>query len=154
MEKAFSSRRRVHWLLLAGLLFHLVGCGDDAMSKKQQSRLPLRSVDVRFVREDRDRFVAQMRKFGVAFGFDVLVRSMSPDPNDLMFNFSRPDIDLTAANHSDTGAPDLTFAIGFYAKWSQSGPPSENLDVLVHGLKTYLQEIPTATMSDQGVLVR
>jgi hypothetical protein len=119
------------------------------MSARQETRFPLRSVHVRIDKGARDRLVVQMRNFGYAFSFDVLIRTMSPDPNDVMFNFSRHDLDLVGSNRSDTGAPDLTFGINFYPKWSEAGPPAENLEVLVQGLKMFLEEVPGAMILDK-----
>jgi hypothetical protein len=119
------------------------------MSATQDTLYPLRSIDLRIDMGQRDRFVDQMKKFGRAYGFDVLIRTMSPDPNNVMFNFTRQDLDLVGSHRSDTGAPDLTFGISFYPKWTRPGPPAENVEVLVQGLKTFLRDIPGAIIVDR-----
>ena len=109
---------------------------------------PLRSLDVRMEKSAHDRFVEQMRTFGTAFGFKMLIKSGSPLPYDTLFQMWRHDVDLVAANDSDTGAPDLKFGIGFYPKRGQPAPSAENLAPLVEGLLVFLDQVPGATVTD------
>jgi len=109
---------------------------------------PLHFLDVRIERSARDPFVAQMRTFGEAFGFKILIKDTRSKPDDLFFQMWRHDVDLLAANDSDTGAPDLKFGIGFYPKRGQPAPPPENVAPLVEGLRHFLDVVPSAVITE------
>jgi hypothetical protein len=109
---------------------------------------PVRSFDVVMEKSAHDRFVAQMHKFGTAFGFRMVIKPSSPRPYDTYVQMFRHDVNLTAVNGSDTGAPDLKFGVSFYPKRGQPAPSPENLAPLVEGLLMFLDEVPGATVTD------
>lgn len=111
---------------------------------------PLHFLDVRMERTERDPFVAQMRAFGEAFGFEIRINDRRSKPDDLSFQMSRPDVKLLAANDSDTGAIDLKFGIGFYPKHGQPVPPPENVASLVEGLRQFLDKVPGAAIEEKA----
>jgi hypothetical protein len=119
------------------------------MAARLEPLSPLRALEVRMDKSARPPFVVQMRKFGSAFGFTVLVRQDKPDPDDLFFVMRRHDVDLLSANDSDTGAPDLKFGVGFYPKRGQPPPSLEVIKPLVEGLKLYLAEVPGAIVREK-----
>jgi hypothetical protein len=93
-------------------------------------------------------FIAQMRSFGEAFGFKMLIKPSSPRPYDMFFQMWRHDVEVSASNDSDTGATDLKFGIGFYPKRGQPVPPPENVAPLVEGLRHFLGSVPSAVVTD------
>jgi hypothetical protein len=109
---------------------------------------PVRALDVRMDRSARDQFVSRMWAFGEAFGFKILVKNYRSKPDDMFFEMWRHDVDLLAANDSDTGATDLKFGIGFYPKRGQPAPSPENVAPLVEGLRHFLNEVPSATVTE------
>lgn len=109
---------------------------------------PLRALDVRMDKSAYDQFVAQMRSFGEAFGFKMLIKPSSPRPYDMFFQMWRHDVDLSASNGSDTGATDLKFGIRFYPKRDQPAPPPENVAPLLEGLRHFLGSVPSAVVTD------
>lgn len=108
----------------------------------------MRALDVRMDKSAYEQFVAQMRNFGEAFGFKMLIKPSSPRPYDMFFQMWRNDVDLTASNDSDTGATDLKFGIRFYPKRGQPAPSPENVAPLVEGLRHFLNEVPSATVTE------
>lgn len=110
---------------------------------------PLRAVDVRMESAAIDPFVSQMRAFGEAFGFKILIKDTRSKPHDLFFQMWRADIDLLASNGSDTGAIDLYFTVSFYPKRGQPVPPPENVALLVEGLRQYLDKVPGAAVKER-----
>ena len=109
---------------------------------------PVRSIDVRMEKSAYDQFIVQMREFGGAFGFRMVIKPSSPRPYDMYFQMFRSDVDVSAANISDTGAIDLKFGVLFYPKRDQSPPPPENVSVLVQGLRQYLDHVPGVIVTD------
>ena len=59
------------------------------------------------------------------------------------------DVDLLAANDTETGATDLKFGIGFYPKRGEPPPAPENVALLVEGLRQYLDEVPGAAITEK-----
>lgn len=117
-------------------------------SPSPEGIFPVRSLHVRMDKSVHDDFVAEMRKFGETFGFKMLIKPSSPRPYDTFFQMWRPDVDLLAANKSDTGATDLKFGIGFYPKRGQPAPPPENVALLVEGLRQILDKVPGAAVTE------
>ena len=109
---------------------------------------PVRSFDVRMAKSARGEFVAQMRAFGEAFRFKVVTTETSRGPDDIFFAMLRSDIELVAANDSDTGATDLKFGIDFYPKRDQSAPSPEKVAPLVEGLRQFLAQVPGAAITE------
>lgn len=48
-----------------------------------------------------------MREFGTAFGFRMVIKPSNPRPYDMYFQMWRPDVEVSSANISGTGATDL-----------------------------------------------
>ena len=111
---------------------------------------PLRALDVRMETKAIDPFVSQMRGFGEAFGFKILIKDTRSKPHDLFFQMWRPDVDLLASNGSDTGAIDLYFTVAFYPKRGQPVPPPENVAPLVDGLRQFLDQVPGAVIEERA----
>jgi hypothetical protein len=110
---------------------------------------PVRALDVRMDKSAYDQFILQMRQFGTAFGFKMVIKPSSPRPYDMFFQMWRPDVDLLAANNAVTGASDdLKFGIHFYPKRDQALPPPEDVAVLVEGLRQYLDQVPGASVTE------
>lgn len=109
---------------------------------------PVRALDVRMDKSAYDQFVAQMRNFGEAFGFEMLIKPSSPRPYDMFFQMWRDDVEVSASNGSDTGATDLTFGIGFYPKRGQPPPSPEDVAPLIEGLRHFLGLVPNAVITE------
>ena len=109
---------------------------------------PVRSFNVRMEKSAYEPFIGQMRKFGETFGFRMVIKPSSPLPYDMFFQMFRHDVELDAANGSDTGAADLTFGIGFYPAKGQPPPSPETLVPLVDGLRHFMAEVPSASVTD------
>ena len=109
---------------------------------------PVRALDVRMDKSAYEQFIAQMRNFGEAFGFEMLIKPSSPRPYDMFFQMWRHDIEVSASNDSDTGATNLKFGIGFYPKRGQPVPLPENVAPLVEGLRHFLGSVPNAVITE------
>ena len=109
---------------------------------------PVRAFDVRMEKNAYDRFIVQMREFGTAFDFRMVIKPSSPRPYDMYFQMSRPDVEVSSANISGTGATDLKFDVLFYPKRDQPPPPPENVALLVDGLRQFLNEVPGAVVTE------
>src|SRR5947207_382086 len=143
MGKGFWIWQGTAWSAVIALAFLMLSWESGRMkSPSPPGIFPVRAFDVRMEKNAYDRFVVQMREFGTAFDFRMVIKPSSPRPYDMYFQMRRPEIDLTAANDSDTGAIDLKFGILFYPKRDQPRPPPENVAVLVDGLRQFLNEVP------------
>jgi len=108
----------------------------------------VQSFDVRIDKSAYESFIAQMRKFGETFGFRMVIKPSSPRPYDMFFVMFRHDVELSASNDSDTGAPDLKFGIRFYPKKDEPPPSAETIAPLVQGLRHFLAEVPITSITD------
>jgi hypothetical protein len=109
---------------------------------------PVRAFDVRMEKDAYDRFIVQMREFGTAFDFRMVIKPSSPRPYDMYFQMWRPDVEVSSANISGTGATDLKFDVLFYPKRDQPPPTPENAAALVDGLRQFLNEVPGAVVTE------
>jgi hypothetical protein len=136
------------WSAVAVMALVLLLWEPGMKSPSPPGIFPVRSFDVHIDKGAYEPFIAQMRKFGETFGFRILIKPGSPRPYDMYFQMWRHEVDLLASNDSDTGAPDLKFGVGFYPKRGQPPPSSENIAPLTEGLRRYLAEVPSASISD------
>jgi hypothetical protein len=148
MRKGFWIWQFTAWTAVVVLAFVMLFWERGMKSSSPPGIFPVRSLDVRMDKSAHDQFVAQMQKFGEAFGFKILVKDHRSKPDDTFFQMWRHDVDLLAANDSDTGATDLKFGIGFYPKRGQPAPSAENVAPLVEGLRHFLNEVPSATVTE------
>jgi len=108
----------------------------------------IRAIDVRFDKSAYEEFIVQMREFGAAFGFRMVIKPSSPRPYDMFFQMFRPEVDVLTANDSDTGAIDLKFGVLFYPKRGQPPPSSDYVAQLVQGLRQYMDAVPGARVTE------
>lgn len=118
------------------------------LSARQGALAPLRSFYIQMDEGAFRRFDSQMRAFAVAFGFEAKIRPVSPDPYDIVYYFKREDIDLVGTNHTERDASGIRYAISFYPKRFQDRPSEKTVNVLVEGLKVYLQPVPSAVVTE------
>src|ERR1043166_4841069 len=148
MRKGFWIWQSTAWTAVVVLALVILVRELGMKSPGPEGIFPLRSFDVVMEKSAHDQFVEQMRKFGTAFGFRMVIKPSSPRPYDTYVQMFRHDVDLTAANDSDTGARDLKFGVGFYPKRGQPAPSAESLAPLVEGLLVFLDQVPGATVTD------
>src|SRR4051812_29741581 len=97
MRKGFWIWQFTAWTAVVILALVTVFWEGGMTSPSPPGIFPVRSLDVRMERYTLDPFVSQMRAFGEAFGFQVLVKDMRSKPHDIFVKMERPDIDLVAA---------------------------------------------------------
>src|SRR5437763_1844475 len=148
MRKAFWIWQFTAWTAVVILALVMLFWESGMRSPSPPGIFPVRALDVRMERSAHEQFVAQMRSFGDAFGFKMLIKPSSPRPYDTFFQMWRHDVDLTASNRTDAGAADLKFGIHFYPKRDQPAPPPENVAPLVEGLRHFLGSVPNAVVTE------
>ena len=151
MRKGFWIWQFTAWTAVVVLALVILVRELGMRSPGPEGIFPVRALDVRMDKSAHDDFVEQMRKFGAAFGFKMLIKPSSPRPYDTFVQMWRHDVELSASNGSDTGAIDLKFGIAFYPKRGQPAPPPENVAPLVEGLRLFLNEVPSAAVTDVTV---
>lgn len=119
------------------------------MSLRVESVLPLRAMEVRLQKTAINRFIEQMRKYADAFGFRAVVKPGGPDPHDIFLELLRDDVEVVASDSSDTGAPDLKYAIGFFPKRLRPAPPPEDVAPLFDALRLFLGQVPGLIISEE-----
>ena len=130
------------WIWLGLALFGLLVARSFIVPPKDNSLSPITSISVHFDRSEHGKFADQMRKFGATFGFRVVTRNSSPDPDDVFFQMWRHDIDVSASMACDPGARELKYHIAIYPKWFQPVPPREDVEPVMDGLRRFLDEVP------------
>jgi hypothetical protein len=149
MGKGFWIWQGTAWTAVIALaLVMLLWESGRMKSPSPPGIFPVRALDVRMNKSGYDQFAVQMREFGTAFGFKMLIKPSSPRPYDLFFQMRRHDVDLLASRDPDTGATDVGFQIGFYPKRDQPPPAPEHVATLVEGLRQYLDQVPGAAVTE------
>lgn len=140
------SVKRVTSLVVACLVFGLSAClGMNAMAErtKGESQLPLRKLVVTLNKAQHEAFFEQLRKFADRRGFAIRIAPTTPSGEDFSIEMWRSDFKIFGANPFDPGE----FKIGIYDN-DAKGVPAEYLDALVAELKSFLAEVPTATVAE------
>jgi hypothetical protein len=148
MQKA-SLLQYGQWIAVTVVLLGMAMAEGHTMAAQHESQSPIRLVDIRMEKGAQNQFVDQMRKFAQAFGFTTRIRHSSPKPDDILFQMWRFDVKLIGGNVSNTGAPDLTFGIGFYRNRPEPVSP-EIVDRLAEGLKLFVGQIAGVTFSERN----
>ncbi len=106
---------RAHGIVLAVFLVILVGvtAGLGSLSARAD-KLPIRTVKVTIAKTQREDFINEIKTFADSYGLAFRVAQISPNPEHIHVQMWREDVSIDALNNSDTGAPDLTYAIFFY----------------------------------------
>ncbi len=149
MEKVLRIRRWLPWLPAILLALVMIYWESTRMPPDFEPISPMRSIEVRISRSDRNHFTAQMRKFAETHGFTSLIKPGTPDPDDIFFQLWRDNIDLLATKSSDVDPPDLEFLVAFYRQRFKSPPSQTDINLLMESLKRLLEDIPGVRITER-----
>ena len=135
---------------LFALLFLVVtGCvslGVFEVSKGDGSQLPVRRLDIKLDKNQRDIFFDRLRAFAEAHAFKFILTDYGSG-DDYQAEILGDHIKILAVilRHE----PERVF-IGFYGRYSEEPPPNEEIIVdLVDDLKSFISEIPNITITEE-----
>lgn len=90
-----------------------------------------------------------MRKFAGEFGFSMRHVYNTPDPNNILFELRRMDIDIIGANDAPPDAPQMKFGTGIYPAKGRPSPSLKNTEPVFEGLKLFVGVVPGASFSER-----
>ncbi|ACI93715.1 hypothetical protein OCAR_6603 [Afipia carboxidovorans OM5] len=112
------------------------------MSDRSEGSSPIRLLYVQMDRSERNHFVQQVRRFADQHHFDLNIRQLTPDPDEIFFQLSQKNILLLGSNRSKRRAPEFQFAFIFYRQREKSSPSLAEIDPLMVSLKKLLADVP------------
>jgi len=103
---------------------------------------PIRLLYVQMDRSERDHFVQQVRHFADQHRFDLNIRQLTPDPDEIFLYLARDNIQFLGTKNSNIVAPKVGFSLGFYQQREKSPPSLAEIDALMASLKKMLADVP------------
>lgn len=146
-------RRKLYYAIgciLPVILLCLVG-GIRAIKWYQQmtdchdGNLPLRSLEVTIDVSQQPQLIEQFNKFAEENDFKFHIIKYTPNGEDFLLQLTRKDLEVSATNPFALGE----FKVGFYNNDCTHPTAVSDIDGLVNDLKSYISEIPGATITDE-----
>jgi hypothetical protein len=112
------------------------------MGDRSEGFSPIRLVYVQMDRSERNDFVRQVRRFADQHHFDLNIRQLAPDPDEIFFQLSRDNILLLGSNNANGRTPEFRFSFAFYRQREKPPPSLAEIDPLMASLKKMLADVP------------
>ena len=112
------------------------------MYDRSEGLAPIRLLYVQMDRSERNYFIQQVRRFAGDQHFDLNIRQLTPDPDEIFFQLSRDNILLLGSNRVTAHGLEFQFSFGFYQQRLMSLPSLDEIDPLMVSLKKLLTEVP------------
>ena len=146
-----SKRPKTIPYLLLGVLFGIVLCILGCIGFKALSRItgdgerpPVKSFRVTIDESQREKLFEQLRKFAEKHGFEISIRDSGLSEELYVVEMRRDDIIINISNPFDP----TVFRIGFYDQYLRPPADRETVNELVGELKSFINEIPNATITE------
>lgn len=135
-------------IFMAGLLciFACVGFARIAQ-KGSEDQAPIKGLRIVIEVNRREELFAELRKFAVKHGFEILIREVEVSPDGIFIEMYRDDLEITAASVPD--AP-TKIDLHFYERNPANPAPKTTIDELFNDLNSFLSEIPNATIVEKN----
>lgn len=135
------------WILIVSLstLLYALGCNFVNVGPGVRV-MPIRSLTLTIEKSQREELFDQLRKFADKHGFEHRVTDFNTNGEHFQFWMSGDDMFITASDVPPD--PDLV-DISLYGKNPGVSVDEEVVDDLVNDLKSFISEIPNATIVEQ-----
>lgn len=117
------------WLPVVAMVLAMWSWEHKPMMDRKP-HLPLRFVDVQMNHTERDHFIEQVRRFADQHRFDLNIRQLPPDPDEVFFQLSRNNILLLGSNNASGHVPEFQFSFAFYQQRKIPPPSLAEIDPL------------------------
>ena len=151
---ASNERRKLNYAigcLLFVMMMCLVGSARvitwyQRMTDCHDGRSPLRGFKITIDISQNQQLIEQLNKFADEYDFKFGVNKYTPDGEDFLIQLTRKDTEVIVTN--------TPFAQGEFDVWflnNDCAHPTiaSDIDNLVYGLKSFISEIPNATIADE-----
>jgi hypothetical protein len=137
------------WLPAIALALAMWSWEHRLMGDRSEGLSPIRLVYVQMDRSERNDFVRQVRRFTDQHHFDLNIRQLTPDPDEIFFQLSRDNILLLGSNNANVRTPEFRFSFAFYRQREKPPPSLAEIDPLMASLKAMLADVPGLVMTKE-----
>ena len=139
--------RHTKLIIGACLLLGILGCASLKTiltpTDNSSGQLPRRAVVITIDTSQQEKLFAQLRKFADKQGFTILIDTRPPGVEGFYIDMYRDDVEINGTNPF---APEK-YELGIYDRDRQRPVSETVLDTLVNDLKSFVGEIPDASIT-------